>query len=273
MTPTADLLRLRDVVDLAEDAPVDVALLGAAVAATDVDLGTFTDEELHWASPDADAAPAVFVDAPRLGLLRTPAQEVALETTMWLLQARGEADWDGERLMLRGAHALVGQVRHEAEASVTVQSKTRDAVGQQAALYRLTPELFVVEYVAPEGLHRLVCCSADRAAVRLASLVDPQELARDTGAVRRGEDLQASATSAEALAASASTAAFVLLGELDRNGAVVQRAVTVYGSDEGVHVHQGEAAPAGDAVLAVQRLSPVDLVGYCRWFLARGGVA
>lgn len=260
--------RVTDVLDLSGQAPVDVAPLVAAVASSDVELGTFTDEELHWAAPDTDATPEAFIDAPRLARMDPKAQDVALATAMWMLQARGDAAWDGQAVRLRGVHAMLGQVRHEAQASASVDVQVRDGEGSRAAVYRVRPDLFVVEYVAPEGLHWLVCCSPQRAAARLASLVDPEQVARDTGPAQTAAEPDRLSPQPDALADAATTAAFVLLGEVSPDGEPAQRAMTVYGTGDGLFVYQGVDDGLSGATVGCQRLGPADLVAYCRAFLA-----
>lgn len=242
-----------EVVDL--DGPeVDLQPLLEAIADRDVEVGVFTDEQLHWTSPDPDADPDPIVDAPRLARLTPAEQTAALAATMWLLLARDEARWDGHRLMLRARHAIVAELRQQADHMTLVQvdGPAHTVAAPTAVIYRNGPELFTVEHVAAEGLHHLWCCGLDGAARRLASLLDPLDLA-----TRSQQPAPVEPDDRARLAAAATTKAAVLSGR--RAGSqVAHTGVAVLGTDQGLYVVQDDTGRQ-----VAQALSPSDLVAYC----------
>lgn len=170
---TTDLRHLADLV--ADDGDLDLATLPDHLADGPLEVGVLTDEELHWFGPDPDAAPDPEVDAPRLGRLDAEAQQVALDTALWMLQARGELvledDRPGEVLRL-GVRALGVALRSSASARCTV-TVTRDGTAERAVVWWLPGVGTLAETVSAAGLHHLVLRHPDDQARWLAGLLGP----------------------------------------------------------------------------------------------------
>jgi hypothetical protein len=260
---------IEDVLDLG-DGEIDLTPLVARAAEVDIDAGMFADEEIHWMSGGADATPDPFLDAPRLGLLPTREQDVALETAFWMLSAQGAIvhDADGEP-ELAGLYAVIGELRTESEAAVSVRIDTRAAGVQRLALYRIRHDLFLCEIVEEAGgLHHFTFRSTDRQVRWLAAVLDPGGRADTTGEPQQARELDELDPHPDALAERCEVAAHVTLGERGPEGPGPLRAFTSYSGPDGVVVQTGWRAGEESAV-ALQRLGPEDLLGFLAGFLSR----
>lgn len=114
-----------------------------------------------------------------------------METTLLLLQARGDVVYDREHDVHQavGGHAVLGEVRTSPDAAVSVRVDVRDQGVQRAAMYRVRAELFLIEEVAEAGLHHFVFRSADRAVAWLAGTLDPYARADHPGPEQLAERL------------------------------------------------------------------------------------
>lgn len=252
------------------EGPTELRPLVAAVGRADVDAGIFADEEVHIMTGRADDRPEAFIDAPRLAELSEHDQDIAIETAFWLLQAQGVATWDPEREQFRilGVYAVVGDLRQECEAAVSVRVDVRDEATRRAAIYRVRPDLYLFEDVSDTGLHHFVFHSLVRAAGRLAASVDPYGCADGTGrrqSVVAEKDLD---PHPDQLVASARTSALTYLGARGGNAPGPGRSFTCYGRADGAWVLSGWER-TGDGHVELQRLGRDDLVEWCRRFISR----
>lgn len=232
----------------------------------DVDAGIFADEELHLMRDRLGQPPKAFIDAPRLARLSEHDQEVALETALWLLQAQGAATWtDGrQQFELMGVYGVMGTLRDEAEAAVTVLVEARDPETKQAAAHRIRADLFLVEDVSDVGLHHFVFRSPERAAAWLAATIDPKRRAEKGGPERRARDGEKLDPHPDQLAASSDTRAVIQYTERGSVDPPIESSFTCYAGSGGVHMLTG-AHPGSEVVL--RRLGPVDLVAECSTLL------
>ncbi|MDP8975932.1 MAG: hypothetical protein M3N28_06140 [Actinomycetota bacterium] len=273
MTPRRDLgeLLLEEVLaDVLQDGQVELAPLVSAAQHAEVDAGVFADEEIHLMRGQIDDRPDEFIDAPRLGQLSEHDQDVALETALWLLQAQGAATWDDSREAFEfvGPYAIVGELRHEPEAAVSVRVDVRGEGTRRAAIYRVRPDLFLTEDVSEVGLHHFVFRSAPSAATWLAGLVDPLSRAKGSAHEQRARTAADLNPNLDQLTARCESSALVFYGARSPDGSSAQRAFTCYSGNDGVYVLWGwQSASSGEAVL--YRLGPGDLIGFCLGFLAR----
>ncbi len=249
---------------------IDLTPLVEAVKEADVDVGMLTDEEVHWIGPDPDRKPEEFIDAPRLSQLTSDHQEIALETALWMLQARGDATYDPttDTLRLEGVHAILADLRNRPEAAVSVRVDVRGEGMRRAAIYRVRPDLFLSEEVSDSGLHHFVLRSPVRQAAWLAAAIDPHHhVTTDSSSPQTASSLEGLDPNPDELAQRCDSAAFVFYGERGPDGQSSQRAFTAYSSTGGVHILTGrESANRGSASL--QRLGRGDLLGFCAAFLA-----
>ncbi|MGH8909212.1 MAG: hypothetical protein ACRD0K_22640 [Egibacteraceae bacterium] len=247
----------------------DVRPLVNAVNRADVDAGVLTDEEVHWIGPNPDGAPRKFIDAPRLAQLSAREQQVAMETALWIMQARGEVfyDADADALRFEGLHALLGDLRENPEAAVSVRVDVRDEGVQRAAIYRIRPDLFLCEDVSEVGLHHFTFRSAARQAAWLAAAADPNGHASHTGSPQSAADVNGLDPHPDRLAATCQTAALVLCGSRSLHGRTPQRTFTAYSGPDGVHVLTGWKT-ATDGQVVMQQLSRQDLIDFCAAFLS-----
>jgi hypothetical protein len=267
--PRGDAVPIEDVLDLVAG-EIDVEPLVARAAEVDVDAGMFADEEIHWMSGGADASPDPFLDAPRLGLLPVREQDVALETAFWMLSAQGaivlHADGEPE---LVGLYAVLGELRTESEAAVSIRIDTRDTGVQRLAVYRVREDLFLCEVVEESGgLHHFTFRSAERQAAWLAAALDPGGRADRTEEPQQASELAELDPHPDRLAERCEVAAFVTLGERGPDGPGPLRAFTSYSGPDGLLVQTGWRTEDASAV-ALQRLSAVDLTAFIAAFLSR----
>lgn len=244
---------------------VDLVDLARAAEQADIDAGVLTDEEVHWLSPDPDAEPDGFLDAPRLAKLPPAARQVALETALWMLRARGEIEYDPstDRLRIDGTLALLGELRNRPEAAVSLRVDERGTGTHRAGIYRVRHELFLTEEVADTGLHRFVFRSPARQACWLASAVDREQRATSTsGPCRTVATLDATGHD---LAARSEVVSFAYAGIRTSGGRHAEHVFSAYSGPDGVHV-LSRGQPEGEATL--QRLSGTDLQAFCGQFLA-----
>lgn len=251
--------------------PNDITALVLAVNGADVDAGILTDEEVHWIGGDPDADPDEFLDAPRLARLTPDEQQIALETTLWMLQARGEAIYDPttDLLRLEGVHAVLGDLRGSPEAAISVRVDVRGEGTRRAAIYRIRPDLFMTEEVEDAGLHHFVLRSPARQAAWLAVAVDPHGHAGDDSdpQPQTATDLNGLDPHPDRLAERCETASLVCSGSRTPDERTAQRTFTAYSGPDGVHILTGWRTDT-DAQAALQRLSRRDLIEFCAAFLS-----
>lgn len=272
MTPRRDVapLLLEEVLpDMPHDGQVELTPLVSASQRTEVDAGIFADEEIHLMRGRADDRPDGFIDAPRLAQLSEHDQDVALETALWLLQAQGSATWDegSEGFRFVGVYAVVGELRHEPEAAISVRVDVREEGTRRAAIYRVCSDLFLTEDVSEVGLHHFVFRSALSGATWLAEMVDPRSRAKGSAQEQRARTSAELSPNPDQLAAACETSALVYYGARSVDSLPAKRAFTCYSGPDGLHVLSGWQGPSdGESVL--HRLGPEDLVGFCMAFLS-----
>lgn len=162
--------------------------LAGRLDAGDLDLGTYTDEELLAVTPDVP-------DALRLMPLTTLAEAdeatraTALRTAVRSLVARGlvapVADEDGdsvEELEVSGTLALVLDVLARPSA-VTLADREAEAQQEERVWYAVGSVAVLDHEPLPGGLHRFVLRRPDRAAGALAAFLDPHGWADRDGVV------------------------------------------------------------------------------------------
>lgn len=175
----ADPVVLAELVDVGGRGPIELGPVREAAAGADVLVAVLTDEELHWLG-DPDAAPRAFLDAPRLALLGRAEQQVALETALWIMTARGEFAWREGPSQAYGVHAIVGNIRRAAPSVAIVRTDRRERGTRLSARYEAGADLLLVEDVGDDGLHRFLFRSLARDAGALAAQLDPHRRATAT---------------------------------------------------------------------------------------------
>jgi hypothetical protein len=122
-----------------------------AVGTADVAAGTLSDEELALLSPRERPDLDVEFDAPRLSRLSHDQREVALDSALWVLRARGLV-----RVLADGGLAFTGPAAVIADARWSANARLRLSTpgpGPRHQVHRLRPDLFLSEEITPEGLH------------------------------------------------------------------------------------------------------------------------
>jgi hypothetical protein len=153
-------------------------------------------------------------------------------------------------------------------AAASVRVDVRDVGVQRAAIYRVRHDLFLCETVEEAGgLHHFTFRSDLRQAAWLAAWIDRESRADRTEEPLTPARLADLDPHPDALAQRCEVAAFVSLAERGADGTGPMRACTAYSGTDGVWVQTGWAAEDAGAV-AMQRLSPDDLVAFLAAFLA-----
>jgi hypothetical protein len=257
-----------DVVDLTSPDEATLPALEAAVEEHDVSVGDATDEEVHWLRPDADTTPDPHLDAPRLARLPEGEQRAALDAVLVLLAARGDAEVtpDGG-VRWHGRHALLSALRYGAEAAASLRIDGPSEEPGRAAIYRITPRLFLTEEVdEPTGTHRFVLRSPTRQAAWVAAASDPAETATDTSVPERTDAPGAWRERIDGLARAARTTALLQVASAPQLEEP-PRTLTFLGCADGLWVLQGYGDDANGQA-SLQRLGPTDLGSLCLAALA-----
>lgn len=171
-----------------------------------------------------------------------------------------------------GRAAVVGELRHGARVAVGAWVDVRGEGRRQAATYRAEEAVALVEEVDPAGLHTFRLVSPARQARWLAAVCDPRGTATATGEPHAAASVDALCPHPDDLAARADTAARAwcsYAGEV-----ATQRAVTVYGTGEGlwvVHADSGRDDGQAGGRVVCQQLAGEDFVALCAHLLDPGG--
>jgi hypothetical protein len=241
-----------------------------------IEVGVFTDEEMWFVVDDPDAVPLATVDAPRLGVLAPAERDLALETSLWQLIARGEMVRTGDGPALTGVLAVLSELRAAANAAGTVRVTARDGDERVTTLVVVDRELVILDDVDPSGLHHVVLLSPRDAAATLAQHVDPAGRATHDGPVRRAATSAHLAVHLDPIVADADTTAVLHLATREAaspdapatsplpdpgSGAgtapLREAALTIHAGRGGVHLlHGQEDVPDG---VAVARVGPDQL--------------
>lgn len=172
---------LGDVVDLDEpEGWLDE--LVAAVADGDVDVGTLTDEELHLAHDRLEEEPPWAEDFPFVTELTPHQRRVAVETSVRLLVADGEAALDDDGV-LRLRPVRVGAATELLAASTQWLSavvETADQTVTELRSHRLADDLHLAERITELGFHHLTLRSRASQVAWLQGHLDPLGLAKAT---------------------------------------------------------------------------------------------
>lgn len=245
---------------LPPDGEVDLAELAALARGSLIAVGRFTDEELHFLR-DVAEVPEDDLEAPRLGRLSRAAQEAALDAALTLLIARGNVTRVGDEeasandpLVAQGRHAVLAELREHPLGVLRCQVDSRDSGSSFGAIYHVTDELLLVEDVDPVGIHTFVLTDPERAAGWLAERIDPDAVARTTGAARSAASADELGAHLDELIESASMVSVLHVARASGDR-IEQTTVTVYVSPQrGVHRLSGWEAEAGAGQVVLQEL-------------------
>ncbi|HEX2029761.1 MAG TPA: hypothetical protein VHF25_17410 [Nitriliruptorales bacterium] len=245
------------------------AELPAVVAARDVSLPTFSDEELAVVCADPGALQA---DA-RLAGLSQEARETALRTALRSLVARGYVGpppvhtpgRTTRKATVHGALALVVELRRRPAAVARVGREPDD--GRERLLHVVEDRRVVLVEAVAGGYHAFVLRGMERAVAWLAGLADPEGHARCDGdpVVRRGGRHPPGWERVEAAAAGATSVTrldVLHLRDPDR-GARAQ--LSVAAGPQGVWAVSGSRADDGSDEVAAMPVSRATLA----WLLHR----
>ena len=224
---------LADLVDVGGRGPIDLGPVREVAAGADVLVAVLTDEELHWLG-DPDQPPRAFLDAPRLASLAPGDQQVALETALWIMTARGEFAWREGPSQAYGVHAIVGNLRRAALSAAIVRTDRRGQGTRLSARYEAGPDLLLVEDVEDTGLHRFVFRSIARDAGALAAALDPHRRATSAAAPQTARTVADLSPSPDDLARTCEASSLLYHAHLTGPEQVAARALTVYSDAQGV---------------------------------------
>lgn len=246
---------VRDLLDAHGALPM--ARLVVAARASDVEVGTVTDEVLLVCGGDATAAPRPHWH-PRLAR-RSPGEvEDARTAAVRGLVARGLVDRDGEHLTLRQPLATLSWALGSATRAVTWGVELAGEPASTGSALALPGGLALHDDIdRARGLHDLVLRPADDEAVRLAAIADPAGCSRrtDEPALHAGvDDLEGHVRAIPGRHRSRALLAAVA-ATVDDPAA---RAVTAVGTTEGLWLLQARGGV--DAAIVVQQVGPDDLL-------------
>lgn len=252
----------RDVVEFLDpDGLLDLDAVAAALVDDVVEVGSFTDEELHWLRDDGQLV-ADDLEAPRLGRLEPAAAEAALDAALSLLVARGDLqvvpDTDGA-LRPVGRHAVLRTLREQVPGVVRIRTDDRERGSAWAAAYRVDDRMLLLEVVEPGGIHHLVLATPQVATGWLASQLDPAEQATASAEPLRATSVEGLDADLDAIVARAATSTQLLVGRATPDGDQ-QQALTVYAGPDGVHTLQGWTTD-DDGDVSLQVLGPDAVLG------------
>lgn len=229
---------------------------------TDLDVGLFTDEEIHLLGLD-DEPGDDDLDAPRLGQLPPEARRTAVEAVAHVLLARGDLHLLGEgEVVASGRSALVATLRG---APLGVARLRIDVRGElepiRAALFHVSDRAVMLEQVDGAGIHHLILTAPVRAVAWLLRQVAPDDLPREDLAATRAKLL----ADLDELTERAQRSAVVVVARASRNG-LEERTQTVYLVDGRLTVVEGwDAAGVGETI--VQRLGESSATRWARWIV------
>lgn len=261
-------VRIEDVLDVT--GPVAPAQLDRAVADADLDVGMFTDEELHWLT-DRDEVYDDPIEAPRLRDLLPGEQKAALDAALWMMFARGDVgeDEDGG-FYPAGRHGLLPELREGSSGVARVEISLPDDEPAFGALYLVGPSSVMVEEVSPLGLHDFMITTPARAATILLAWVAPEGVTGSTGEPRTAGAVE-QLPELDGLSTAASRSVRVMTGRPD--GEVFAGTLsTLYLLDDGLHLLSGWTGPDGGGEVTLQRLGEQDAIAWAAWVVTEAMV-
>lgn len=220
---------------VASNQAVSLDDLGDAVLDSDVMIDCLTDEELYWLR-NGESSPDPAMDEPYLSSLDTASRKIATDSGLRSLIAKGMVDVDPDQpaaLEFTGAYAVLADLR----ATAPVVTRLRlDVPGDESIRYSFSlasPSLVLTEEVADGGFHDFILQSPGSAATALGAIFDRHGTAghasdRPLRSATR-DDLKIEELSEHAIHT-------VLLRSSHASDAVADLAVTVHGTEDGVHV-------------------------------------
>lgn len=232
---------LAEVVEVGRRGPIDLGAVREVAGGTDVLVGVLTDEELHWLG-DPDRAPQAFLDAPRLARLTPAEQEVALETALWIMTARGEFAWREGPPEAYGVHAIVGNLRRASPSVAIVRTDRRGQGSALAARYEAGADLVLVEDVDEAGLHRFAFRSVARDAAALVAQLDPRLRATATSSPQLAPTTATLDPHPDDLARTCEASSMLYHAHLTSPERMAARALTVYSGARGAWALAGRHA-------------------------------
>lgn len=245
------------------DAGVDGEELDEAVAKHDLDMGIFTDEELHWLA-DRTEVHADALEAPRLSAMPLEQQEASAEGALWVMMARGDIEVDeDEQVRARGRHGLLGLLREDPTGVARIEYGTREDGPSYAALYYLTANAIMVEMVNPAGLHHFLITTPTRAARLLLDMVIGGDIEGETTPGQQAANIDELDGYGE-LVEHANRSSLVVTGRASKSLEVEQASSTIYVVDAEVHLLTGWAGEFSGEV-TLQRLGYDDVVAWAVW--------
>lgn len=186
-----------DVVDLTEllvSSASDISLLEVLTATANdqrvIDVGSFTDEEMAIVSGEVDEQLS-----PWLAGLTETQRAIALREARRNLAAEQVASFgqDGELLDVAPAITTMMWARTNFSMVVLADRHAGDEVQRRAVLYRVVPDLFLVEEVGAGGTHQLSFCNRRAAGEWLAvhANADPSQIAEQVDEAATADEVLA----------------------------------------------------------------------------------
>lgn len=235
---------------VASNPAVSLVDLEDAVVESDVLIDCLTDEELFWLR-NGEASPDPAMDEPYLSTLDEPSRQIATDSGLRSLIAKGMVDVDPEEpaaLEFAGAYAVLADLR--SAASVVTRLRL-DVPGDESIRYSfslVSPALVLTEEVADGGFHDFILQSPGSAATALGAIFDRHGTARP-GSDRPLRPVDSDDPSEGALHT-------VLLRSEHAGDGAADVTVHVHGTDDGVWVTW---TAVRDAAQVTAKLGRTDL--------------
>lgn len=261
-------VRTEDVLDVTGE--VTREQIDRAVADADLDVGVFTDEELHWLA-DRDEVYDDPIEAPRLRELSPGERKAALDAALWMMFARGDVgEGDDGEFYPTGRHGLLPELREESSGVARVEISLPDDEPEFGALYTVGLSAVMVEEVSPLGLHNFTITTPARAATILLALVAPDGVPGDTEEPRKARAIE-EFSELSALVADASRSVRVMTGRPD--GEVFAGTLsTLYLLEDGLYLLSGWTGPGDGGEVTLQRIGESDATAWAAWVVTEAMV-
>jgi hypothetical protein len=211
--------------------PIPLERLEAAAETEDVLVDCLIDEELYWLRKGL-AADTVY-DEPYLSRLSNGAREIALDSGLRALIAKGMVDVDPDdptSIEILGVYGLLAECRLGAVSVTRALLEVPDEPAVRFAFHRLSETLVLFEEVSDDGFHDFAFQSLDSAAASLSSIFDRRRSAgSDSGQHMRAVSPAELDPSPDSLRQSAVHVVSVLSTDFE--------GLTVYGMTDSVWAH------------------------------------